>query len=159
MVWADDAASITCLAVPTPRNLAGATPGVNKFGWLEYAKVRQKWLPSLGTSVFLKALPSPERTLCTSSKIHCPAETFYPPYHRHQQRLRERFIKPSGCGVGGRSAHLGTLYFSNLQRTIQDEGFLIFRARFLNSTTVMFESRRLYELSLRNRRSAQTVFG
>jgi hypothetical protein len=53
MVWADDASSITRHAMPTPRNLAVASPGVNKFRGLEYAKVRQKWLPSLGTSVFL----------------------------------------------------------------------------------------------------------
>jgi hypothetical protein len=53
MVWADDASSITCLAVPTSRNLAVASPGVNKFSWLGYANVRQKRLPSPGTSVFL----------------------------------------------------------------------------------------------------------
>jgi hypothetical protein len=50
MVWADDASSITCLAVPTSRNLAVASPGVNKFGGSGYANVRQKRLPSLGTS-------------------------------------------------------------------------------------------------------------
>jgi hypothetical protein len=51
MVWADDASSITRLAVPTSRNLAVASPGVNKFSWLGYANVRQKRLPSPGTSV------------------------------------------------------------------------------------------------------------
>ena len=57
MVWAANASSITCLAVPTSRNLAGVPPGVNKFGGLGYANVRQKWLPSLGTCVSLKSLP------------------------------------------------------------------------------------------------------
>ncbi len=57
MVWAADASSITCLMVPTSRNLAVAPRGVNKFGCLEYANVRQKRLPSLGTSVSFAVLP------------------------------------------------------------------------------------------------------
>ncbi len=56
MGWAADASSITCLAVPTSRNLAVASPGVNKFGCLGYANVRQKWLPSLGTCFSLESI-------------------------------------------------------------------------------------------------------
>jgi hypothetical protein len=78
MVWADDASSITCLAVPTSRNLAVASPGVNKFSCLGYANVCQKGLPPLGTRASLSALPVWE-SCCTSSKIHRPAETFYSP--------------------------------------------------------------------------------
>jgi hypothetical protein len=40
------------IAVPTSRNLAVASPSVNKIGCLGYANVRQKRLLSLGTSVF-----------------------------------------------------------------------------------------------------------
>jgi hypothetical protein len=35
MVWAANASSITCLALPTTCNLAGASPGVNHFSWME----------------------------------------------------------------------------------------------------------------------------
>src|ERR1700722_10281933 len=66
MVWADDASSITCLAVPTSRNLAVASPSVNKIGCLGYANVRQKRLLSLGTSVFL---PVWESTLLSAQKF------------------------------------------------------------------------------------------
>jgi hypothetical protein len=41
MEWAADASSIPCLAVPTSRNLAVASPGVNEFGQPGYANVRQ----------------------------------------------------------------------------------------------------------------------
>ena len=58
MVWAADASSIPCLAVPTSRNLAVASPGVNKFGWLGYANVRQKRLPSHGTHAVTKYAPA-----------------------------------------------------------------------------------------------------
>jgi hypothetical protein len=109
MGWAADASSITCLAVPTSRNLAVASPGVNKFSWLEYANVRQKRLPSLGTSVFLGVIPSLGWKLCTSSKIHRLEEAFYSPCHRHRQCFRERFIKAAACGC---SPPFGPLDFS-----------------------------------------------
>jgi hypothetical protein len=132
MVWADDASSITCLAVPTSRNLAVASPGVNKFNCLGYANVRQKWLPSLGTCVSPEELPVCQGCLCTSSKIHPPAETFYSPWHRHRQHRHERFIKSSGRG---RFCSIGTL---DVQTCTGPTRFKlgIFRARF-HSTTLM----------------------
>jgi hypothetical protein len=41
MVWAADASSIPNFVVPTSRNLAVASPGVNKIDRLGYANVRQ----------------------------------------------------------------------------------------------------------------------
>jgi hypothetical protein len=50
IVWAVNASSIPCFVVPTSRNLAVASPGVNKIGRVGYANVRQRRLPARGTS-------------------------------------------------------------------------------------------------------------
>jgi hypothetical protein len=49
MECAADASSIPCLAVPTSRNLAVTSPGVNEFGRPGYANVRQWRLPPHST--------------------------------------------------------------------------------------------------------------
>jgi hypothetical protein len=104
MVWADNASSITCLAVPTSRNLAGGHPGVNKFGCLGYANVRQNRLLSPGTRVFRHIPPCLGMKMWTCSKFtHSPRAFILPAIDIGKGCMRDSSNRRA-AGQGGRSA-------------------------------------------------------